>query len=42
MIMSGCDLYTLMRLGGWSSLTMVERYAAVSIDHMAEAISRVG
>lgn len=41
MVMSGCDLYTLMRLGGWSSLVMVQRYVAVSIDHMAEAIARV-
>jgi len=41
MVMSGCDLYTLMRLGGWSSLEMVQRYAAVSIDHMAEAIARL-
>lgn len=41
MVMSGCDLYTLMRLGGWSSLDMVQRYAAVSIDHMAEAVARV-
>jgi integrase len=41
MVMSGCDLYTLMRLGGWSSLAMVQRYSAVSIDHMAEAIARL-
>jgi integrase len=41
MVMSGCDLYTLMRLGGWSSLAMVQWYAAVSIDHMAQAISRI-
>jgi integrase len=41
MVMTGCDLYTLMRLGGWSSLEMVQRYSAVSIDHMAEAIERV-
>jgi len=41
MVMSRCDLYTLMRLGGWSSLEMVLRYAAVSIDHMAEAVARV-
>jgi integrase len=41
MVMSGCDLYTLMKLGGWSSLEMVQRYAAVSIDHMAEAVARV-
>lgn len=41
MVMSGCDLYTLMKLGGWSSLRMVERYAAVSGEHMAEAARRI-
>lgn len=40
-VMGGVDLYTLMRLGGWSSLRMVQRYAAVSIDHMADAIAKV-
>lgn len=41
MVMSGADLFTLMRLGGWSSLSMVQRYAAVSADHMQDAISRL-
>ncbi|WP_415454985.1 tyrosine-type recombinase/integrase [Acetobacter persici] len=41
MVMSGCDLFTLMRLGGWSNLSMVQRYAAVSSDHMKEAILRL-
>jgi integrase len=41
LVMSGCDLYTLMRLGGWQSLRMVQRYAAVNTDHMAEALARV-
>lgn len=41
MVMSGCDLFTLMRLGGWSNLSMVQRYAAVSSEHMKEAISRL-
>ncbi|MBM9403763.1 tyrosine-type recombinase/integrase [Gluconacetobacter azotocaptans] len=41
MVMTGCDLVTLMRLGGWSSPAMVQRYAAVSADHMAEAIKRL-
>ena len=41
MVMSGTDLYTLMRLGGWRSLRMVQRYAAVSIEHMAEAMGRL-
>lgn len=41
MVMSECDLPTLMRLGGWKSLRMVERYAAVSTEHMDEAITRM-
>ncbi len=41
MVMSGTDLYTLMRLGGWSTLRMVERYAAVSVEHMAAAVARM-
>jgi integrase len=41
MVMSGCDLTTLMRLGGWSSPRMVQRYVALSVDHMAEAIARM-
>lgn len=41
MVMTGCDLYTLMRLGGWANLEMVQRYAAVSIEHMAAAMARV-
>jgi integrase len=41
MVMSGCDLPTLMRLGGWTSPRMVQRYAAVSGEHMATAIARL-
>lgn len=41
MVMSGCDLPTLMRLGGWSDHRMVLRYAAVGTEHMAAAIRRV-
>ncbi|WP_080986842.1 tyrosine-type recombinase/integrase [Acetobacter pasteurianus] len=41
MIMSGCDLFTLMKLGGWSSLQMVQRYAAVNSDHMKSAIDKL-
>lgn len=40
-VMGGVDLYTLMRLGGWSSLKMVERYAAVSAEHLREAVRKV-
>ena len=41
MVMLGCDLPTLMRLGGWSTPRMVQRYAAVSGEHMASAIARL-
>jgi integrase len=41
MVMSGCDLPTLMRLGGWTTLRMVQRYTAVSTEHMADAIRRL-
>lgn len=42
MVMAGVDLFSLMRLGGWSSLAMVERYAAVSGDHLRDAMRRLG
>ncbi len=41
MVMGGVDLYTLMRIGGWSSLKMVERYAAVSAEHLHDAMRRI-
>jgi integrase len=40
-VMSGIDLLTIQRMDGWKSLRMVERYAAVSTDHMAAAIRRI-
>lgn len=40
-LMAGGDLRTLMDLGGWSSLRMVQRYAWVTPDHAAEALRRV-
>ena len=41
MVMGGVDLFTLMKLGGWASLSMVERYAAVSADHLRDAMRRI-
>ena len=41
MVWAGTDLPTLMRIGGWSSLRMVQRYATTSADRMAEAIRRL-
>lgn len=40
-VMAGIDLETLKRLGGWKSLRMVERYAAVCSAHMTEAIRKL-
>jgi hypothetical protein len=31
--MAGVDLFTLMRIGDWSSLAMMERYAGVNASH---------
>lgn len=40
-IMRGVDLFTLCRLGGWSSLAMVQqRYGAVSAQHVRDAVRR--
>ena len=41
MVASGCDLRTLMDLGGWSSLRMVTRYTASSPRQAVEAIGRL-
>lgn len=39
---AGMDLPTLMRLGGWSSLALVQRYAAASVqDRASEMLARV-
>jgi hypothetical protein len=41
MVMKGCDLITLRQLGGWSTIRMVERYAAVSVEPQEEAMRLV-
>jgi integrase len=41
MVLAGVDLVTLMQLGGWSSLAMVQRYATIRADHRREAIARL-
>jgi integrase len=40
-VMAGIDLPTIMRLGGWKSLRMIQRYAAVDTAHMREAILKL-
>ena len=39
--MAGIDLITIMRMGGWKSLRMVQRYAAVDTAHMHEAVGKL-
>ena len=39
--MAGVDLLTVMQLGGWKSLAMVQRYAHLSPGHRQTAIERL-
>jgi hypothetical protein len=39
--MSGIDLETIRQEGGWKSLRMVERYAAVSAAHRTRAMAKL-
>lgn len=39
-VMAGIDLETIRQEGGWQSLRMVEKYAAVSANHRREAMRR--
>jgi integrase len=41
LVMSGVDLVTLQQLGGWKSITMVQRYAHLSPGHRRAAINRL-
>lgn len=40
-VMAGVDLRTIQIMGGWASLRMVERYAAVDTPHMHAAVLKV-
>jgi len=39
MAMAGVDLRTIQDLGGWKTLSMVERYTHLSPDHKRNAIA---
>jgi len=41
MVMAGVDLFTLMKIGGWATLEMVQRYASVSATHLHDAIRKI-
>lgn len=39
--MKGIDQQTIMRIGGWSSSAMLDRYADVSTEHLRESIKKL-
>jgi integrase len=41
LVMAGVDLATVMELGGWASLSMVQRYAHLAPGHKAAAVERL-
>jgi integrase len=40
-VMEGVDLITIAKMGGWKDLRMVQRYAAVSTEHMDQAVAKL-
>ncbi|HUC16731.1 MAG TPA: tyrosine-type recombinase/integrase [Acetobacteraceae bacterium] len=38
--MDGCDGATLMKLGGWKSPKMVQRYVDLSLEHLAKKLAQ--
>jgi len=42
LVMNGADLRTVQELGGWKSMSMVERYSHLSDRHKAEAVELIG
>ncbi len=40
-VMAGIDLITIMHMGGWKSLRMVQRYASVSVEHMRASVAKL-
>jgi integrase len=41
LVMAGVDLLTVMQLGGWKSLAMVQRYGHLSPGHRQSAVERL-
>jgi integrase len=41
-VMNGVPMPTIQELGGWKKIDMVMRYAAVSAEHMGDAMRRMG
>jgi len=41
LVAAGVDLRTVQELGGWRTLSMVQRYAHLSPDHLAAAVEKI-
>ena len=41
LVMAGVDLLSIQRLGGWRTLSMVQRYAHLAPDHLRAAVERL-
>jgi integrase len=41
LVAAGVDLRTVRELGGWKTLSMVQRYAHLSPDHLAAAVEKI-
>jgi site-specific recombinase XerD len=41
LVMAGVDLLTVQRLGGWRTLSMVQRYSHLAPDHLRAAVERL-
>ena len=40
-VMAGVDLRTVQELGGWLTLSMVQRYAHLAPSHLVDAVERL-
>ena len=41
LVMAGVDLRTIQQLGGWRTLTIVQRYSRLAPTHLQEAVERL-
>jgi len=41
LVAAGVDLRTVQELGGWRTLSMVQRYGHLSPDHLAAAVEKI-
>jgi site-specific recombinase XerC len=41
LVAAGVDLRTVQELGGWKTLSMVQRYAHLSPGHLAAAVEKI-